>query len=107
MADTTLYFIVRDGRLSCFVSWVDDMTIFGDEQDVAMIEADLLRSFVSKSEGEMKEYVGDKIDVTRDPVTGLGKAKFTQPVLIQKLRDMLGEAETSKPLYPPYIRRNS
>ena len=96
MADTTLYFIVRDGRLSCFVSWVDDMIIFGEEQDVAVIEADLLKSFVAKSEGEMKEYVGNKIELTRDPVTGLRKAKFTQPVLIQKLRDMLGEAETSK-----------
>eukprot|EP00956_Cyclotella_meneghiniana_P008252 scaffold10975_cov46-Cyclotella_meneghiniana.AAC.1 len=81
MADTTLYFIVRDGRLSCFVSWVDDMIIFGEEQDVAVIEieADLLKSFVAKSEGEMKEYVGNKIELTRNPVTGLRKAKFTQP----------------------------
>ena len=96
MADTTLYFIVRDGRLSCFVSWVDDMIIFGEAQDVALIEADLMKSFISKSEGEMKEYVGNKIDITTDPVTGLRQAKFTQPVLVQKLRDMLGETETSK-----------
>jgi hypothetical protein len=80
MADTTLYFIVRDGSLSCFVLWVDDIIIFGEEPDVALIESDLLKAFVAKSEGVMKEYVGNKIDLTRDSETGLGVAKFTQPV---------------------------
>ena len=37
-----------------------------------------------KLEGEMKEYVVSKIDIVRDN-TGLGTAKFTQPVLVQKL----------------------
>ena len=96
MADTTLYFTVRDGRLSCFVSWVDNIIIFGEEPDVAQIESDLLKAFVAKSEGEMKEYVGNKIDLSRDSDTGLGVAKFTQPVLIQKLRDMLGDEEIKK-----------
>jgi hypothetical protein len=96
MADTTLYLTVRDGRLSCFVSWVDDIIIFGEEPDVAQIESDLLKAFVAKSEGEMKEYVGNKIDLSRDSNTGLGVAKFTQPVLIQKLRDMLGDEELKK-----------
>jgi hypothetical protein len=32
----------------------------------------------------MKEYVGSKIDIVRDN-TGFGTAKFTQPVLVQKL----------------------
>ena len=95
MADTTLYFIVRDDRLSCFVSWVDDIIIFGEESDVAQIESDLLKAFVAKSEGVMKEYVGNKINVTCDSKTGLGVAKLTQPILIQKLRDMLGKDETS------------
>jgi hypothetical protein len=73
-----------------------DMIIFGEEPDVAQIESDLLKAFVAKSEGVMKEYVGNKIDLMCDSETGLGVAKFTQPVLIQKLRDMLGEDETSK-----------
>jgi len=39
---------------------------------------------VCKSEGEIKEYVGSKLDIMRDN-TGLGTAKFAQPVLVQKL----------------------
>ena len=69
-----------------FASWVDDLIIMGLPSDVHQIEQDLERSFVCKSEGEMKEYVGSKIDILRDS-TGLGTAKFTQPVLVQKLKN--------------------
>jgi hypothetical protein len=69
-----------------FASWVDDLIIMGLPSDVRQIEQDLERSFVCKSEGEMKEYVGSKIDILRDS-TGLGTAKFTQPVLVQKLKN--------------------
>jgi hypothetical protein len=85
-ADNSLFFIVRNGQLSVFASWVDDIIIMGLPSDVRQIEQDLERSFVCKSEGEMKEYVGSKIDILRDS-TGLGTAKFTQPVLVQKLKN--------------------
>jgi hypothetical protein len=56
----------------------------GLPQDVHQIEQDLERSFVCKSVGEMKEYVRSKIDILCDS-TGLCTARFTQPVLVQKL----------------------
>ena len=37
-----------------------------------------------KSEGELEEYVGSKIDI-KQKSNGLATIKFTQPVLIQKL----------------------
>jgi hypothetical protein len=61
---------VRNGQLSLFASWVNDIIIMGLPSDVRQIEQDLERSFVCKSEGEMKEYVGSKIDILRDS-TGL------------------------------------
>ena len=54
--------------------------------DVHQIKQDLEKSFVCKSEREMKKYVGNKIDILRDS-TGLGTAKFTQPILVQKLKN--------------------
>ena len=41
---------------------------------------------MSKCEGEMKEYIGNKVDVVRKS-DGRAKIKVTQPVLVQKLQD--------------------
>jgi hypothetical protein len=68
------------------LSWVDDILALGHPEDVKQIEADLQSAFVSKSEGEMKEYVGNKVDVVRQS-DGRAKIKITQPVLVQKLQD--------------------
>ena len=54
--------------------------------DVDMMKVDLNKAFVCKAEGKLCEFVGSKIDFKRD-ATGIGTAKFTQPVLIQKLVD--------------------
>ncbi len=43
-------------------------------------------AFECKCEGELTEFVGNKVDVTHKP-DGLKSIKFTQPVLIQKLED--------------------
>ena len=64
-ADNSLFFTVRNQQLSVFASWVDDLIIMGLPSDVRQIELDLEKSFVYKSEGEMKEYVGSKIDPVR------------------------------------------
>ncbi len=61
-ADPCLYYIRRNGRLAVMLSWVDDILALGYPDDVKQIEADLQRAFVSKSEGEMKEYFGNKVD---------------------------------------------
>ena len=47
---------------------------------------DLAKAFKYKTEEELKEYVGSKIDFVRKS-NGLGQVKFTQPVLVQKLED--------------------
>ena len=45
------------------LSWVHDILALGHPDDFKQIEADLQSTFVSKSEGEMKEYGGNKVDV--------------------------------------------
>jgi hypothetical protein len=73
--------------------------------DVCQIEQDLEKSFVCKLEGEMKEYVGSKIDILRGS-TGLGTAKFTQPVLVQKLKndfDLGSDAVPRTPALPGQV----
>ena len=65
---------------------MDDILALGYPEDVKQIEADLQSAFVSKSEGEKKEYVGNKVDVVRQS-DGRARIKVTQPVLVQKLRD--------------------
>lgn len=48
----------------------------------------------------MPEYVGAKCEVSRD-ADGLGTMKITQPVLIQKLKDMVGEP--NRPVRTPAL----
>ena len=68
------------------VSWVDDITTLGCPEDVKRIKSDLESAFICKSEGELKEYVGCKIKIKRKS-NGLATIKFTQPVLIKKLKN--------------------
>ena len=68
------------------LSWVDDILALGYPDDVKRIKTDLQSAFVSKSEDEMKEYVGNKVDVVRQS-DGRARIKVTQPVLVQKLCD--------------------
>ena len=85
-ADPCLFYCWVDGRLVVFVSWVDDIMACGEPDDVKQLVKDLEDSFECKCEGELKEYVGSKIDIVRKS-DGLATVKFTQPVLIQKLED--------------------
>jgi hypothetical protein len=96
-ADPCLYFVWKNGRLSCMLSWVDDLLVLGWPEDVAAIRRDLESVLTCKSEGKLVEYVGNKIDVVRHD-NGLATAKFTQPVLIQKIEDGfdLGDGQAPK-----------
>ena len=51
-----------------------------------VMKSNLSNMFVYKADGLVKEFLGSKIDLSRD-ANGLGTAKFTQPVLVQKLFD--------------------
>ena len=81
-----LYYVITDGRLALIVSWVDDLILMGCQRDVDMMKEDLNKAFVCKAEGKLCKFVGSKINSKRD-ATGIGTAKFTQPVLVQKLID--------------------
>mmetsp|Transcript_12683 Transcript_12683/g.27423 ORF Transcript_12683/g.27423 Transcript_12683/m.27423 type:complete len:222 (-) Transcript_12683:2590-3255(-) len=76
----------KDGRLVVMVTWVDDIMVLGELEDVEQLKRDLESVFKCKSEGEVKEYVGSKINIVRKS-DGLATVKFTQPVLLQKLED--------------------
>ena len=98
-ADPCLYFKKKDGRLLIMVSWVDDFMVLGEEEDVDQVEKDLSEAFSCKPEGELKEYVGNKVEIVRSG-NGLGVMKVTQPVLIQKLRDEYEIDEEKAPRIP-------
>ena len=84
--DPCLYYIWHNGRLAVMLSCVDDILALEHPEDVKRIEADLQSAFVSKSEGEMKECIGNKVDVVQQS-DGRAKIKVTQPMLVQKLQD--------------------
>ena len=83
-ADPCLYYIQRNDRLAVMLSWEDDILALGYPDDVKQIKADLQHAFVSKSEGEMKKYIGKKVDVVCQS-DGRANIKVTQPVLFKSL----------------------
>ena len=86
------------------LAWVDYILALGHHEDVKQIKADSPSAFVSESEVEMKEYVGNKVDVDRQS-GGRAKIKVTQPVLVQKLWDKfdLPVGRTPKPAVPGQV----
>ncbi len=62
------------------VSWIDDNLIVGNEKVATETKKNLMGQFDCSDEGELKKFVGKKIDCTTDD--GL---KFTHLVLIRSL----------------------
>ena len=82
------------------ISWVDDLILLGTPSDVEKMKSDLMGAFDCKSKGALTKYVGSKIDVTRGK-NGIAQVKFTQPVLLQKLKDeFLVPVEGKAPMTP-------
>ena len=79
-----MYFVWRDNTLVVLVAWVDDVMILGPPNMVEQAQRDLERAFTCKHEGELTEYVGSKLSLSRDDL-GPGMVKLTQPVLVWKL----------------------
>ena len=73
------------------VSWIAVFMILGHPQDVAKVKQDISSAFVSQDEGSLMEYVGVKCHFKRG-ADGIGTMKVTQPVLVQKLKDAVGES---------------
>ncbi len=63
------------------MSWIDNNLIIGPKKAVKKTKKDLMERFDCKDCGDIKEYVGCKIERTKNSL------KFTQPVLMQSYND--------------------
>jgi hypothetical protein len=60
--------------------------VLGPPNLVEQVQRDLEKAFTCKCEGVLTEYVGSKLSITRDAEVHR-TIKFTQPVLVKKLKD--------------------
>jgi hypothetical protein len=60
--------------------------VLGPPELVEQVQQDLEKVFMCNHEGELTEYMGSKLTFKRD-VEGKGIIRFTQPVLIKKLKE--------------------
>jgi hypothetical protein len=82
-ADPCVYFKWTNEGLMIWSSWVDDLLSCGDKAEVQKGREALKKHFELDEVGELKEYVGCKIEYNRDE----GYMILTQPVLIQSFED--------------------
>ena len=83
-ADACLqYTWTKSGHLLMWICWVDDCMIVGPKDEVLKAKNDMKTFFEVDDTGEMKEYVGMKLDIDRENRT----MKMTQPVLLQSFQD--------------------
>ena len=87
-ADPCLYFKWTIAGLVIWLSWIDDCMCWGPKSEVPRENEEFMQRFDCDDVGEVKEYVGCKID--RDEENN--SIKFTQPVMLQSFDD---EFETS------------
>jgi Reverse transcriptase (RNA-dependent DNA polymerase) len=81
-ADPCLYYKWHpEHGLLLMMSFIDDVCISGTRTGVELVKAELFTHFDCDDTGEMKEYVGNKVDRKN------GAIKLTQPVLLQSLVD--------------------
>lgn len=67
--------------LSMWVSWIDDMLCIGHPEDVKESKKKFMKIFEYDDIGQFKEYVGCKIERTREAI------KFTQLVLLESFKE--------------------
>jgi hypothetical protein len=82
-ADPCLSFRWTALGLILWLSWVDDCLIGGKDEGVKIAKGQMMDLFDCDDVGELKEYVGCKIDYDRK----VGSMKLTQPVMIQSFND--------------------
>ena len=81
--DPCLYYKWIDGKLNIWLSWIDDCLNVGDPEHVKVAIKDLMKLFDCEELGVLNEYVGCKIQHSREE----SKMKITQPVLVQSFED--------------------
>ena len=89
-ADPCVYFKWGALGLMIWSSWVDDLLSGGNKTDVTAGKQILKQYFDLDEVGEMKEYVGCKVEYNK----GEGWVKLTQPVLLQSFEDEFELPET-------------
>ena len=97
-ADPCLYFKWTVTGLVVWLSWIDDCMVWGKAEQANKEKDGFVDRFDCDDIGEVKEYVGCKIDKdVKDNVF-----KFTQPVMIQSFRDEfeLGKECAKTPVTP-------
>jgi hypothetical protein len=83
-ADPCLSFAWIANGMVILVAWVDDGMVLGPPLLIKQVQCELEKAFMYKHEGELTEYMGSKIMITRNN-TGLRTVQFTQLVLLHKL----------------------
>ena len=81
--DTCMYWKLTDKGLVTWMLWVDDCLISGDKEKVQLYKEEMKEMFDCEDVGELKEYVGCKIDRNWERK----EIKITQPVLLQSYKD--------------------
>jgi hypothetical protein len=82
--DPCLYYKWTDEGLKIWASWVDDCLHIGASKESVLKSKDVLTNKLECDDnGEMKEYVGVKMDYNKEK----GMLKMTQPVLLQSFKD--------------------
>uniref|UniRef100_A0A7S2KWV0 Integrase catalytic domain-containing protein n=1 Tax=Leptocylindrus danicus TaxID=163516 RepID=A0A7S2KWV0_9STRA len=96
-ADPCLYFKWTLAGLIIWFTWVDDCVTCGNKEAVDL-ELDKMKAiFDCKDLGEMKEYIGCKVDRNDEKCS----IKVTQPVLMQSFQDEFDVKEGNEALYTP------
>jgi hypothetical protein len=89
-ADPCLYFKwTESDALLLWFSWVDDCFITGPAAELSQLKRDIMSKVDCDDGGEVKEFVGCKIDYDPNRKT----MKITQPVLLQSFTDEFAIAE--------------
>ena len=93
-ADPCLYYKWTEYGVIIWISWVDDCLITGTKDAVVHAKKQMMEQFDCDEIGEMKEYIGCKIDRTEDSI------KITQPVLMQSYTDEFDLSDIRAPATP-------
>ena len=64
--DPCLYFKLIANRLVVWLSWIDDCMVWGPQELAQEEEKEFTRRFNCNEVGEVKEYVGCKIDYNKN-----------------------------------------
>ena len=94
-ADPCLYFKWKRKGLVIWMSWVDDLFVTGNTEDVHFEKNEMMMRFDCDDTGEAKEYVGCTVNRQE------GYIRFTQPVILQSFRDEFDIPEFKRKVKTP------